>query len=223
MLFLCYGVALTAKAQQPVTYKLLFEDDFSLPPDTSRWIQEIAPAPASAVYTENGSLIIDTKGGVTVWLNRRLSGNLMITYTRKVLLDGKVNDRLSDLNQFWMATDPRNGNLFTRSGVFEEYDSLRLYYVGMGGNTNSTTRFRKYDGTGQKTLLKEYLDADHLLQPNREYRIKITVRNGTTTFQVNDVLYFRYEDPDPLTTGYFGFRSTWSRQQIRNFKVYQLE
>ncbi|USJ33555.1 DUF6250 domain-containing protein [Dyadobacter chenhuakuii] len=26
------------------------------------------------------------------------------------MVDGGKNDRLSDLNQFWMATDPRNAN-----------------------------------------------------------------------------------------------------------------
>ena len=30
------------------------------------------------------------------------------------------------------------------------YDTLRTYYVGYGGNANTTTRFRRYDGTGAR-------------------------------------------------------------------------
>jgi rhamnogalacturonan endolyase len=226
MVILLQCMILFAQAQDIGKYrtaKLLFKDNFSKELDTVNWKCEIAPAPQSVVYTENGRLIVDTKGGVTVWLNKWLKGNIMITYTRKVLTDGKVNDRLSDLNQFWMAQDPRNQYLFTRKGVFEEYDSLQLYYVGMGGNTNSTTRFRKYEGNGKKPLLQEYTDTAHLLQPDKVYHIKMVVWNGTTAYWVNDVLYFRYEDAMPLTAGYFGFRSTWSRQEITDFKVYQLK
>jgi rhamnogalacturonan endolyase len=160
---------------------------------------------------------------VTTWLNKLLQGNILIEYKRTVLVDGGVNDRLSDLNQFWMSADPRNNNLFTRKGIFEAYDSLRLYYVGMGGNTNTTTRFRKYHGDGQKPLLQEYLDKAHLLQPNKTYHIQTIVYNGATQFIVDGIPYFTYKDASPLTSGYFGFRSTQSRQAIDEVRVYALE
>lgn len=216
----------SAVAQDKTAYsvaKLIVSDDFTRKLDTTKWMTEVAAEPGSSVYTRKGRLVLDTKGGVTVWLNRKLSGNLLITYTRRVLTEGKANDRLSDMNQFWMATDPRNSDLFSREGLFEEYDSLQLYYVGMGGNANTTTRFRKYEGNGQKPLLQEYQDADHLLRSGKEYHIKITVEKGRTSFWVDGKLYFGYDDPVPLKEGYFGFRSTWSRQEIRDFKVYQLE
>ncbi|MEO5561919.1 MAG: DUF6250 domain-containing protein, partial [Chitinophagaceae bacterium] len=117
--------------------QLVFSDDFSNF-DTTLWIAEIAPLPDSKVYAEKGNLILSTKGGATVWLNKKLSGNIRIEYSRKVIVEGGANDRLSDFNTFWMATDPKNKNLFKRNGVLESYDSLQLYYVGMGGNTNST-------------------------------------------------------------------------------------
>ncbi|MBW8686966.1 DUF6250 domain-containing protein [Chitinophaga rhizophila] len=220
LMILLGGILLTANGQPHG--RLYLSDSFDLPLDTSKWIVETAPAPDSYVYTYNGRLVLDTKGGVTVWLNRKLKGNLHISFTRKVVMEGKVNDRLSDMNVFWMATDPRNGQLFTRNGVFEEYDSLSLYYVGMGGNTNTTTRFRRYDGNGKKPLLQEYLDAMHLLTANKDYQIDITVKNGLVTFAVDNTVFFTYNDPEPLREGYFGFRSTWSRQEIRNFKVSRL-
>lgn len=199
--------------------KLICKDDFI---DTGKWIIEMVPTPHSSVYTDHGKLVLDTKGGVTVWLNQLLRGNILIEYKRKVVVAGKVNDRLSDLNQFWMASDPRNKQLFTRTGVLEQYDSLQLYYVGMGGNTNTTTRFRRYEGNGNRTLLQEYKDTAHLLQPNREYKITIMVKNGVSSYFVDDVPYFQFADPAPLTSGYFGFRSTWSRQEISHLRIYQL-
>ena len=201
---------------------LILHEDFNGNLDTNLWVAEIAPQPNSTVYTRNGQLILDTKGGVTVWLNKKLKGNLQIEFTRKVLIDTGKNDRLSDLNFFWMATDLRNKNLFTRNGVLESYDSLQLYYVGMGGNTNSTTRFRKYEGNGERTLLKEYPYARHLLEANKEYKIIIAVKGNTTTVSVNGEEFFTYTDPSILKEGYFGFRSTKSRQAIDYIKVHQL-
>lgn len=211
---------------QPMAFEkktLLFSDDFSKGLDTTIWRSEIAAQPNSSVTVKGGQLILDTKGGVTTWLNKVLQGNILIEYKRTVLLDGGVNARVSDLNQFWMATDPRNPHLFTRNGVFEAYDSLQLYYVGMGGNTNSTTRLRKYHGNGQKPLLMEYLDKVHLLQPNKTYTIQTIVYNGSMQFIVDGVPYFTWKDSSPLTSGYFGFRSTWSRQAIDEVRVYRIE
>ena len=100
--------------------------------------------------------------------------------------------------------------------------SLRLYYAGIGGNTNTTSRFRKYEGDGRKPLIKEYKDALHLLTKNKQYHIRIIVKNKITSLWLNNECYFDYTDQEPLTAGYFGFRSTWSRQVVKNFRVFQL-
>jgi hypothetical protein len=202
--------------------KLIYTADFRKELDKKKWLVEMKPAPGSSVYEQDRKLIIDTKEGVTVWLTKRLKGNILIEYKRAVIMDGKENDRLSDLNQFWMATDPRNPNLFKRNGMFEEYDSLQLYYVGMGGNANTTTRFRKYQGNGEKTLLQEYTDEGHLLKAGKKYAIKIIIHNGVTSFWVDGECYFAYQDPHPLREGYFGFRSTHSRQIVEDLKIYKL-
>jgi hypothetical protein len=212
-----------AKIQKEKPLTLILSDDFDKGLDTSRWISEIAPLPDSKVYTKNGKLFLDTKGGVTVWLNKKLTGDIRIEFTRTVLMDTGKNDRLSDLNVFWMATDPRNLNLFTRNGVFEAYDSLDLYYVGMGGNSNKTTRFRKYHSNGEKPILQEFNDKEHLLEANKEYKIAITVKDNTTSFEVNGKTFFSYKDSSILKEGFFGFRSTKSRQTIDDFKVYRIE
>jgi hypothetical protein len=200
--------------------KLLYHDQFNS--GLNNWVVE-KPSTTDSVLVADNSLIIDVNGGTTVWFNKKIKGNVYIEYKRKVIMANGKNDRLSDLNTFWMANDPTSKNPFTRSGNFKEYDSLLLYYVGVGGNTNSTTRFRKYDGKGERNLLAEYLDADHLLQPNKEYTIGITVYNGKTSFAIDGIEYFSLTDPQPIKTGYFGFRTVHSRQEIRDFKVYRLK
>lgn len=205
--------------------KLLFQSDFSKPLDCHIWVAEIdnLPGHSSSVYTHKNALILDTWGGVTVWLNKKLSGNIQIEYDRVVRMDQKCNDRVSDMNQFWMATDPKKDTLFTRRGKFQEYDDLSLYYAGIGGWNNKTTRFRKYLTPESKPVIKEYTDKEHLLEAEKVYHIKTLVKDGTTKFWVNGTLFFEYKDPSPLTSGYFGFRSLQSRQEIRNLKIYAVD
>ena len=205
-----------------ISRSIIFSDEFKDPLDKKIWIVEEEPSEGSSVYTKNNSLILDTRKGVTVWLNKFLTGNIEIDFDREVIIDNGKNDRLSDMNMFWMATNPRSKTPFGRSGIFEQYDSLMLYYAGIGGNTNKTTRFRKYEGDGRKTLVKEYTDTSHLLTKNKEYHIRIIVKNNITSLWLDDECYFNFTDTQPLTAGYFAFRSTWSRQQIKNFRIFQL-
>lgn len=202
--------------------KILFEDHFPENLNANNWVVEMEKLPDSKVYTAQQSLVLDTKGGVTVWLNKVLQGNLKITYKRKVILNGGLNDRLSDLNQFWLAQVPPHKSLFGRSGKFEEYDDISMYYVGMGGNYNTTTRFRKYDGKGNKPLIQEKNDTAHLLQANREYLVTIVIKGQTTSFWIDNEKVFEHLDINIPTSFYFGFRSTFSHHEIRDFKIIRL-
>jgi hypothetical protein len=199
---------------------LLHQDDFDGP--LAGYVSEYAQKPGNVVANQDGRLLIDVDSGATVWLDKPLSGNVLISYTRRVMMDGGKNDRLSDFNHFWMARDPNNASLFTRGGKFEDYDNLNLYYAGIGGNGNSSTRLRRY-GNGQRALLAEHLDTAHLLKPNHDYRVEIAVYEGCTRVLLDGQEYFSYRDPHPLTSGYFGFRTTWSRQSIDQLKIYQLK
>ena len=136
--------------------------------------------------------------GLTMWYRQRLTGDYEISYRICMVMQGGKYDRLSDLNCFWAANDPKYpDDLFARSqwrdGIFKNYNTLNLFYVGYGGNDNSTTRFRRYKGEYYgvaddkvKPLLKEYTDASHLLVPNQWYEIRIRVEKGITTYSVND-------------------------------------
>ena len=151
--------------------KLLFQDNFSSL-DSTKWLIEKSASDSELVTAKNNRLIIDTYGGATIFYTRELSGNIYISYKRTVVMNNGKNDRLSDLNQFFMVREAKGDKLFKRNGGFAEYDSLNMYYVGMGGNYNTTTRFRKYEN-GNKKIIAEYADAAHLLQANHEYFIEI--------------------------------------------------
>ena len=225
ILFCFYSIGINAQ-KTIVSFKgnkLIFKDDFEAKYDTTNWFAELGKNPKNTVTVQNGKMVIDTDDGATIWFKKELKNAWIIEFDRTVPMEGKPNDRLADFNVFWQATDPHTGKLMGRDPDFKNYDSLSLYYVGMGGNKNTTTRFRKYKGTGNKDVIQEYTDAAHLLEANKVYHCRIVFKNGVSEFFVNDVLYFTYTDEKPLKNGNFGFRTLRSRQLIDNFKVFELK
>src|ERR1700749_1733352 len=81
LLCLFWAVIINVKAQNN---KLLFSDDFNKPIKPNTWITEMEPAPNSGVYTQNGSMILNTRKGVTVWFNQLLKGNIRIEFDRTI-------------------------------------------------------------------------------------------------------------------------------------------
>ncbi len=199
--------------------------------DLSGWVVE--QRPGGTVRVDGGALVIDDKAGCTVWRREPLRAPVRIRYL--VTMRGKPEEGrvVSDLNCFWMATDPRTagggtrgvdffGPASGRDGSFASYDGLKTYYVGCGGNGNTTTRFRRYDGSGARPLLPEHdlRGAEALLEDGREYAIEIVVTaDGRTTWARDGKVFFSYDDPEPLRGGWFGFRTVWSRMEVREFRV----
>jgi hypothetical protein len=178
------------------------------------------------VVADKGVLDIEDKGGCTVWLRQKLKAPIHIHYKVTLIEKGGPCDRVSDLNCFWMAFDPavpddffKQGN--GRDGRFASYDRLKTYYVGCGGNTNSSTRFRRYSGDGKRPLLPEHdlSQKQFLLEGNREYTIDITSDGEWIEYKRDGVTFFRWRDTAPLTEGYFGFRTVTSHQRITDFEV----
>jgi Domain of unknown function (DUF6250) len=220
LLFCMYSYGQTADSGKGK--RLIFEEVFSTKSLSDQWIVEHNESRRDPCTIINGQLELNTEGGITLWYKNRLNGNIMIEYDREVIMDSGRNDRLSDLNQFWMATDLQ-GKMFNRKGGFREYDSLQMYYVGMGGNYNTTTRMRKYNGKGELKILGEFTDTSHLLRANHKYHIVIIVKDGLNSFIIDGVEFFSFQDESPLTAGWFAIRSTKSRQRIDNIKIWQLD
>ncbi|WP_372743939.1 DUF6250 domain-containing protein [Lutibacter sp.] len=205
-----------------VIYKNSFDDDLS------DWVVE--QMPNGMVEINEGKLEIDDVSGCTVWLNKKFSGSILIEYDVFIIQNGGANDRVSDLNCFWMANDPENPtNLFAnsdkRGGKFSNYDSLKLYYMGVGGNNNGTTRFRRYVGNGERPLLPEHdlKDPKFMLEANKTYHIKIVAHNGIIQYYRDNDLFVDFRDSKPYTSGYFGFRTVNNHMTVDNFKVYKIK
>lgn len=183
------------------------------------------------IKVSDDTLDITAPKGFTLWHKEYLSGEYEISYHAKVIMKGGKYDRLSDLNCFWAANDPQYPNdLFTRSqwrkGIFKNYKTLRLFYVGYGGNHNSTTRFRQYLGGEPDTedsltrpVIKEYTDKQHLLFPNRWYHIRIQIKKKVTTFYVDNEMLFEFPLKDKEGNGHFGLRLLSNHILFAGFQI----
>lgn len=204
--------------------EVLFSDDFRA--GLTQWAVELEKP--GIVDARGGVLQVDVPAGSTVWFRPELQGPVMIEYEARMIKAGGPNDRVSDLNAFWMATDTRSPqDLFARprSGKFADYNQLRTYYVGQGGNSNTTTRFRRYIGDAQeRPLLPEHdlRTPDVLLQPNTWQTVRLVALGNRIQYYRDGRLIFDFKDPEPYTRGHFGFRTTFSHVELRNFMVYRI-
>lgn len=216
--------ASTAPLSEIGDKQLIHQDNFD--GDLSKWVVE--QMPGGTTRLDGGELEINDAEGCTVWFKQKLSGAIMIEFEATMILEGGKHDRVSDLNCFWMATDPKHPDaLFAdkkRGGLFKNYDPLRLYYVGYGANKNTTTRFRRYEGGGERPVLPEHdlRDKKFLHAPNKTLTIQIISDGGKIQYLRDGEVVFDFEDKEPYTEGWFGFRTVRNHLRIDNFKVYRL-
>jgi hypothetical protein len=203
---------------------VLYRDDFDGSLD--RWRAELEKG--GRVEASAGKMVIDVPGGCSVWFESMLSGPVMIEYDATVIGRNGPNDRVSDLNCFWMARDARHADdLFAveRSGRFSEYNQLKCYYVGYGGNSNSTTRFRRYIGDAQRRPLlpaHDLSDKSYMIQANRTMKVRCIAAEGRIEYWRDGERVFSYDDPQPYTSGWFAFRTVMSHIEFDNFRVYRM-
>ena len=205
--------------------RLLYRDDFRNGLDN--WVIE-AERPGR-ISAADGILDIDVPAGVTLWFRHELVGPVAIEYEVMAVAEGGPNDEVSDINAFWMATDPRapSGNVLEgrRSGAFEDYDGLRTYYAGIGGNRNTTSRFRRYVGRkGERPLLPEHdlSSREYLIERNRWYRIRLIADGDRSALLRDGKPMFQLNDPEPYTRGHFGLRTTRSHLRVRGLRIWSL-
>ncbi|WP_343518207.1 DUF6250 domain-containing protein [Sphingomonas sp.] len=202
--------------------RVIHRDDFRH--GLGQWIVE-AERPGRFTATD-GVLDIDSPAGVTLWFREPLESPVAIEYVVTAVAAGGPNDQVSDINCFWMATDARarTGDIraHPRSGAFADYDALRTYYAGIGGNRNTSSRFRRYVGrTGDRPLLPQHdlsAPAD-LIEANRAYHIRLEALGSRITLLRDGRPMFRLDDAAPYTRGHFGLRTTASHLRVKDFRV----
>jgi len=204
--------------------RLLHQDDFH--DGLGSWhIEAEKPGRISAA---GGVLDIDVPAGVTLWFKPRLEGPVAIEFEAIAVAQGGLNDKVSDLNVFWMASNADGKQpVFARerSGAFAEYNDLLTYYVGLGGNRNTTSRFRRYIGDPVNRPLLPGHDltaASAMLVPNRSQTITLIANGRTIEYRRDGARLFLLDDPAPYSNGWFALRTTYSHLRIRKLRVYRL-
>jgi len=199
------------------TARLLHSDDFNQ--SLSNWTIEIETEADVAVV--DGKLDINTIVGTTVWFNQKLSGPIAITYEVTTLDDGR--DGLPrDHNLFWMALNPKAPDVRPAGeGSLGDYNCFEMYYAGIGGNKNRTTRFRRYHNC-KRTLIEEMTDKAHLNATNQTYCMMIVCVDDRIQVYRDGLILWDFIDPSPYTKGWFGFRQTRTHLKLDNFRVYSL-
>lgn len=190
----------------------------------SRWL--VQDEGGAHVMAHGGSLDVDAPRGITLWYRQSLTGPVAIEYEVKPVQAGGPQDAVSDVNAFWMATDPAvaGGSALARprSGAFADYDDLTTYYVGIGGNRNTTTRFRRYVGQpGNRPLLPQHdrSDAGAMLVPNRWIHLRLIADGRRIAVERDGAMLFGYDDPQPYGHGHFGLRTTKSHLLVRRLCI----
>lgn len=180
-------------------------------------------------------LDIKTDAGLSFWYNKPLEGNIRISYEIQAVDQGEQLDRVSDLNCYWMASDPFNPDSIMersefRKGAASRYYSLQLYSMSMGANENTTTFFQRFNGDYQTfrnemkrpDILTQYSDDAHLILPNRWYRMDLMVQDGRVKVLRDGEILVDFQDPMPLKKGWFCIRTKENHLRLRAFSVFSL-
>lgn len=187
----------------------------------SRWRIE-AEKGSAHVSVRGGMIDVESPDGVTLWYRKRLVGPVRIDYDVMAVSAGGANDAVSDVNAFWMARDPGTATLRPRDGAFASYDGLETYYVGIGGNRNTTTRFRRYIGRPGDRPLRAQDDRQapaDMLTPNVWMHVRLIADGSRIAVERDGKPLFALIDPAPYRAGWFGLRTTKSHLRIRNVTV----
>lgn len=210
---------------------LLYHDNFDNPATISNWVIEQTQEGKTSIIDDQLDI---NGGGCTVWYKEILNGPVLIEYEAELVVNGEEFDNCRDLNCFFMARHPRapydlfegwRSNSVSRGGSFKNYHELRTYYFGIGGHKNTTSRFRRYTGHGNRPLLPEHdlKGPEFDLEANKVYKMKIHVNGSTIKVFRDTTLLFHLHDPQPYQTGWFGFRTVSNHLRLDNFRVYKID
>lgn len=201
--------------------KKIYDKSYLMP---DNWVIE-QQLGGKVTFNNNVMEITDAKG-CTIWFKYKINAPVKIEYEAIVIDEKGPFDRVSDLNCFWMANDPKNPDDFfkeskNRQGLFLNYHELTQYYVGYGGHNNTKSRFRRYDGNFERPLLPEHdlSDKKFMIVPNKKLHITLIVNKNLVQYRRDGKIIFELKDEKPYSSGYFGLRTVENHMKIENLKI----
>lgn len=225
LFFICISCASNDKIDSTPLYHISYDSKSDL-----NYFKIETEINNSEVTIKENALDIDAIKGATVWFKEKLYAPIQIEYTAIVVDEDGPNDRVSDLNCFFMAIDPICPSDILkcpdslRTGKFRDYHRLRTYYVGYGGHDNSKTRMRRYPGySGERPLLPQHnLGHPELIKPNDTISVTIKVNKDNISYSHDGRLIFEMKDELAYNEGWFAFRTVRNHMRILDFKVLQI-
>jgi len=191
--------------------QVVLEERFSYPDGglPSAWWYE-----GNAAEIKDGHLFVDADTDSfrvsTIWLDKQLSGNVMIEFDVQVV---SSSDTANNINCFLFYSDPegkplRESREQRRNATYNHYHKLNGYIFTQLANGNpSNGRFRFRDNPGFK-LLEEQFGFE--CKKGKTYRVRIKKTDNRFQYWVNgEKLCDTKHEAGPVhEQGHFGFR-TW--------------
>ncbi len=189
---------------------------------------------SKAVRIENGHLRMDANldnngedfGVSTIWLNKKISGNLVIEVDTHIL---KSKGNKNNINLFFLFSDTSGKPLiktryFRLDGTYSKYHSSTLNgyiftFLANGNPNKARFRFRNCPGFN---LVQENNAYENKI--GKTYHIKIIKQDNNIQFFVDGKIYLNVKDNNGKhKEGLFGLR-TWSTDLWwDNIKIIQLD
>ncbi|MBN2814153.1 MAG: hypothetical protein JXQ80_08755 [Bacteroidales bacterium] len=206
--------------------RIMVQGSFSYPdgPLPAAWWNEGAPA-----RIENGRLFVDadnsTERASTVWLDNKLSGNLLVEFDAKIVSSA---DLANNINCFFLYSDPcgrplRNSQNERKSGSYKLYHKLNGYiFTTVANGDTANVRFRLRDNPGFELLGENFTNE---MIANQVHHFKIVKIGARLQYWVDgkkviDAIDDRF---NPLhTEGIFGFRTWHTTLWFDNLVITQL-
>jgi len=103
-----------------------------------------------------------------------------------------------------------------------------MYYVGLGGNGNTTTRFRRYIGDAVERPLLPENDLSLAQHPekgivaNQTQTVTLIADGSLVQYWRDGEKIFEMLDVQPYTRGWFAIRTTQNHMQVRHLRIVRL-
>jgi hypothetical protein len=166
----------------------VFKDDFSRAELGENW-----RSTGGNFHIEDGALKVQGARNHTLWLKRRLPGDLELAFT--TWSDTSEGDIKFELFGDGFSTSTGEG-AYTATG----------YVLIFGGWRNTVSIIARLDehGNDRKTTRKL------TVQPGQRYSIKVESKGNKISWWIDDKIFLVYDDPKPLRGKgheYFGFNN----------------